>query len=140
MEERKLVWNPFKKDYWRKDNLIPPEKRETIRQNTEQMKTAWTDSKKIADEMFGKTELEPKDVTQEPAKATGSTIVGTSEKVEAEAPPVETAAKPRKKKRVVWRLVWTIGLTLILTVLFGPIGTGIGAIIFIVGLIGLIRK
>ena len=134
MEERKLVWNPFKKEYWKKDNLLPPEKREIIKQNATQMRGAWKEGRAVADEMFGKTEIEPKDVTTE------STIVETSEKVEAEAPLVETTTKPRKKKRVVWRLVWTIGLTLLLTVLFGPIGTGIGVIILIVGLIGLIRK
>ena len=120
LEQKKLVWNPFKKEYWRKDNLIPPEKRESIRRDVEKMKADIKDSKRQADEMFGKgSEPGPEAV---------------------ESRPSSTAEVEPKKKRTGWRLTWTIGVPLILTILFGIFGLVVGIVVFIIGIVGIMRK
>ena len=124
MEERKLVWNPFKKEYWRKDNLLPPETRKQLKEDLRSMKTLWKDSRETADRILGRDKDEEQD--------------GQVEQTEQVSEP--TPASPPKKKRIFWRILFTFGLPFVLTILFGLFGLIIGAFIFIFGLIGLIRK
>lgn len=124
MEERKLVWNPFKKEYWRKDNLLPPETRKQLKEDLRSMKTLWKDSRETADRILGRD----KDKKQD----------GQVEQTEQVSEP--TPASPPKKKRIFWRILFTFGFPFVLTILFGLFGLIVGAFIFIFGLIGLIRK
>lgn len=41
MGKTKLIWNPFKKGFWKKDNLMPPE-------NRAELKEAWGEVKESA--------------------------------------------------------------------------------------------
>lgn len=130
MEERKLVWNPFKKEYWRKDNLLPPEKRKQIKEDLRSMRTVWKDSRETADRILGRDKDEEQD--------------GQVEQTEQVSEPPNTVNPPSvstpKKKRIFWRILFTFGLPFVLTILFGLFGLIVGAFIFIFGLIGLIRK
>lgn len=47
-DKKKLVYNPFKKAYWKKDNLIP--KRSVIKQQNDNKQTNHTKDKKVLKE------------------------------------------------------------------------------------------
>ncbi|MBT9131360.1 MAG: hypothetical protein DDT41_01665 [candidate division WS2 bacterium] len=124
MKKQAKTWNPFRRDYWTKENLLG---------NTEEYEKAKEEYKKAITEIKDNLDKGKKEY-----KKAITEIKDNLDKEKSGGSKFQDIGK--KISGVGWKLTLMFTIPIILTLLFGMVGMVIGAIIFLVVLAGMFKS